>query len=82
MRQPFTETYIRQLKPREGRYSVWCSEVPGWGCRVSARTGRKVFIVQGVPAGGTMPTPIAKRASMLGEFSWEQGLRTCPSSRR
>src|SRR5215813_8060194 len=52
MRQPFTETYIRQLKPGPKRYSVWCSEVPGWGCRVSARTGRKVFVVQGVPAGG------------------------------
>jgi integrase len=32
---------------------VWCSEVLGWGCRVSALTGRKVFIVRGVPAGGT-----------------------------
>ena len=91
IRERCTETYIRKLKPEAKPYSVWCSEVPGWGCRFSGRTGRKVIVVQGLPAGrtkrkiitsgtfNTMKCPVARQKAIE---ALEALSRKCQSRRR
>jgi len=40
-----TKRGVDAAKPREERYFVWCSSLPGFGLRVYP-TGRKVFVAQ------------------------------------
>jgi len=50
----FTETYIQNLKPRATRYVEFDGKTQGFGVRVYP-TGRKIYVCQAVPYGGTNP---------------------------
>ncbi|MCH2074488.1 MAG: site-specific integrase [Puniceicoccaceae bacterium] len=40
-----TQRFVQELKPKKARYVVWCSDLKGFGVRISP-TGSKSYIVQ------------------------------------
>lgn len=56
-RAAFSESFIRSLKPRSNRYSVFDADTQGFGIRVTPR-GKKTYVCQGQPLGSRNQTTI------------------------
>ena len=73
-REKLTKRVIDAADPRPTRYTLWDTQLPGFGCIV-APNGRKTFVVRYRPRGKARPAP--KRFISIGRF----GLITADEAR-